>query len=523
MRSPLFLRIFAFLLICTGIIAQGQTPRPVAPQVVNRPAQDMSLRPGELLNFDGTVTTEAKAPGNRLLFKTLNNNVQALSAVSDVGQLEPARSTPQAATTADTPTYILPAAGNTPLSQGEITNKLNHLFTWGPARNQYASYFTLLPRQQKLREANASQVLNALDKQALFQPFPITDRTVGVKMVLNTALQTQAMFQGASGSANAIFVRLDAFDNGLVPIQVADQIEANFLNGLVTRLLLGQYERALKLSSNQVSFAQGVPVPSLPKEYNLPASYATGTYDDAVQLLLLNQPVQPMGIYLGWEAGEELDNLSGGDEAFRDDVLQLLKNRFTPAQFGEMTSYTLNFLVGYVKCARIQAIAANPATANAANININDIFKSLSNDEEVISAKALLSGFHRAIMGEFYALSLNPTLSGPQRERMLASEAAFLNGFQAGTVSAADQVFRDVFALGYGYGYKDGFRDGYAQGYAAGWRDGYAAGYAKAWKEAQVVIDRLQRQLDDANSQNSFWNNAGKIAGGIAAVVGLFA
>lgn len=158
-------KAFIFSTLLAAVIAQGQTPQPPPPKTVNRPAQDMSVKPGDLLNFDGTVTKTTEVPGNRIIFKALGNNIHALSAVTDAGDLEPA-GTPrpaQAGSPADAAVYVLPSAGNTPLSQAEITEKLNHLFTWGPARNQYASYFTLLPKPQRMKEANTSQVLNAVD------------------------------------------------------------------------------------------------------------------------------------------------------------------------------------------------------------------------------------------------------------------------------------------------------------------------------------------------------------------------
>ena len=90
------------------------------------------------------------------------------------------------------------------------------------------------------------------------------------------------------------------------------------------------------------------------------------------------------------------------------------------------------------------------------------------------------------------------------------------------SVEAADRVFVDVFQLAYGLGYKDGFRDGYAAGYAAGYRDGYAVGYAQAWREANVVIARLQKELQDARDNNNFWGTVGKVAGVVGTILSFF-
>lgn len=522
LTSSLFFSALLFVVSTPG--AAGQAPPVDGPTIRNTPKKDTRLKPDQVLTLDGKVVSRTVLKPTML--KVLKNKYSDYAATIDAGQL---MSNVDVVQTPDQPpqdgiVYILDAADRVELSQSEIATKLDDLFKWGPAKNRYSAYFTLLPGQQSLKADNNGPVLAAApNTTVIYQPYGLQDKTIGLRVSLNTTLTGLPQFSGA-GLANAIFARLDAFDNGYVPLSVVDQIESNFLNGLVTRLMLGQYERSLKNPASELSWAKNVPVPNLPKEFSQPASYTTGAFEDNVANLLRDHPVQPMGMYLGWRAGEELDALSGEDEHFRQDVLTLLRGRFTPAQFGEMTAFTMKYLVGYVKCSRIQQIIIGGA-AGAATPSTNDIaaiFKNLSNDDEVSASASLVSGFHRAVVGEFYALSLNTSLTGKKRERMLSSDAAFINGFEAGTVAASDQVFVDVFQLGFGIGYKDGFRDGYAQGYAAGWRDGYAAGYAQAWKEAQVVIDKLQQQLNDANSQNAFWNNAGKIGGAIVAIAAFF-
>ncbi len=372
------------------------------------------------------------------------------------------------------PQYVLPSANRAELSTNEIAATLEDLFKWGPAKNRYASYFTLLPALVKTKEDVSSSVLGApLGTLVTYQPYSLADKSVGVKVQINTAVYNQPMFQG-NGASDAIFVRLDAFGNAFVPIPVADVVESNFLNGLVTRLILGHLSRLQQLPATGIDFASiGNAVPQIPDEYNKAGSYSVsaGTFEKATGDLLRDYPVQPMALFLGWKAGEELDALTGQNLDFRNDVWKLLIHRFSTAQLGEMTAYTLNYLVGYASCQRIQALAANNANPPARNTDIPSIFASLSQDEGVNASKALLSGFHRTLVGEFYALTQNNKISASAKEVLLSNDAEFLNGFEAGTIAAADQIFRDVFQLAYGLGYKDGFRDGFAQGYATGWRD----------------------------------------------------
>jgi len=419
------------------------------------------------------------------------------------------------------------------LSQADIVATLNKLFEWGPATTRYAQNFIMLPGLLNIKDDTKSNVLSApVGSVYIYKPYNLANPNIGLKVQRIPELVPLFAFQGDTG--NAIFVWLDGF--GIrVPIAAAELEEAAFISGLTTRLLLGEYSRAWnkagnhELSPTGLNFNTTVFSNLLADQYALAANWPDKvTYDDALKNLLANFPVHPAGVLWGWHAGEDLDKLTGPDVAYRDAVWKLIGGRFGFDDIGTMTAYTLNYMVGYAKNQRITALSQGTAT-DVLQDNAK-ILEHFASDTNINLANALVSGFQNCIVGEFYALSQNKIMNLEEKRLLLARYYAFIRGLNLGSQQAADQLYIDVFRLAYGIGYQTGFKDGYAQGYAAGFKDGYAAGYSKAWAEANVVIGRLQNQintlqgqLDSANNNNDFFGTVTKAANAVGTVVGVIA
>lgn len=217
---------------------------------------------------------------------------------------------------------------------------------------------------------------------------------------------------------------------------------------------------------------------------------------------MLNQKfnVGAPAILLGWQAGSEFAALSRQERpsarAPLDGAWRLIRSRFSVHEIGEITSYTLNYLSGFAKA----AAARNYRTGNG--LDEKGILAAIQKDAGVVAIRSLLDGLSRTLLRQLVAFAHNGELDKRHPDaysRVVDGYSSFIDGFVAGGNAAADQVFADVFRLGYGYGYDDGFRHGYIKGYADGSRDGYAAGFREAWYQANSKIDQLERQLNDSS------------------------
>jgi hypothetical protein len=183
--------------------------------------------------------------------------------------------------------------------------------------------------------------------------------------------------------------------------------------------------------------------------------------------------------------------------------MSLFASRFTAEQQGQVSAFTLNFLSGVAKVAKVRAQfesdlrtrQPDPATQRDElkkwrEDQVGNILNNLSTDSGVNEVRSMLSGLH-------------PVLNLETKAPLLDEYFAFLRGWMTGSAQASDQVFKDVFKVAYGLGYDDGFRDGYAQGFATGWRDGYASGYATAWEQANVIITELRTRVASLEDENA--------------------
>jgi hypothetical protein len=419
-------------------------------------------------------------------------------------------------------------------STQEITDILNDLFQWPPASHRYAGNFLLLPAPQtpeKIKEDMAGPVLaNPPGVVSPFYPYTLNDFNVHMRVVRPSSIVDLPIFANhpPNDPSDAIFVVLDGFGSA-VPISVANLMEANFTNGLVTRLVLGElvrewqsYPHGSVLTADKLSFGDPPFTALIGDAFVNTASYQPGeTFGDAVQSILEKNPVLPAGILWGWQAGDELDALTGGDLKFRTDVWKLITSRYSLSDIGEMTGFTLNYIIAFANNARIVSI-----TDNSPMLGDADILRQLALDDTMITYKKMLSDFNQVLIASFYAISRNSSLHNENdKGKLLSAYYSFMTGYSKGNIKSSDVIYDDVFTLGFGIGYKEGFRDGYSSGYAAGYKDGFASGYKAAWDAARQMIDDLNRQVSTLTNQTGnsggFLDTLGTIGNVVETAVGV--
>lgn len=137
---------------------------------------------------------------------------------------------------------------------------------------------------------------------------------------------------------------------------------------------------------------------------------------------------------------------------------------------------------------------------------------------------ALVESFSKMITGEFYAVTGNDQLVGRVRDNALKQYCNFMNGFQYGSMKAADVIYMLVFNTAYSIGYSSGFRDGYSQGYAAGYQAGYGKGYADG-KDAATALGGIFSDVSGVlQSADTFLilSDAEKVGSVIVSIASLF-
>lgn len=368
------------------------------------------------------------------------------------------------------------------LSDDEIRTHLGTLLAWSGAAPFY-SYFHRIPRRFALKLAVASDYADARKGDTLYvDPYGVGKEKVrGIKVVLPVALKDRATTDGLS-------VIPSGFTNPL-PILAEDLLVANFLSGLLTRLMVGRYFRAwnMKDVSKVLNFVPSSP-PELPIDFSTAANYpdVEGGVAKGLEELLKRFSLQAMGIAYGWSCAQQLEGSESTDPAYLAAMWKLLRNRFSPELCGRTVGYTLNFLQAYVKAAAIRS-GGEPITDPAL------LLDQVKLDEGVRSAKKMLVQFQAGLFTEGYYLQQNSTASASVR----SAQFYFTRGFSEGVIAASDDFFDLAFGLGFELGYQTGFRDGYSHGYTVGFQDGYQKGWAAAWREANVTIANLQARIKD--------------------------
>jgi hypothetical protein len=444
------------------------------------------------------------------------------------------------------------------LSTSVIESKLNHLSHWVNV-SEFRSYLILLPHQIDIKNNVAAQGAGVAVNQLFhFAPYTLTSPSMALTLMRSDhpvpngwspaaaasfQLTAEHLFDAAHGGDpnDAICLVLDGF-NTPVYIPVAEQFEAGFIEGLVTRLVLGQYARAWKqqdasllnftASANQPKvkdivhlvpyYPQGAPIPAGAVAFApMPAPVASSlSFNEWLSERSQFDPIEPAAIMWGWRAGEKLDGMLGGaDESYRDDVVTLIESRFSPREIGALTGYTLNYLYGFVKNDRVASFALSgpqpPITNNSS------IVDSLAKDKNIVGARQLISDFHNTLVLELYGITQSNT---PNHQRDLGVQMAFLSGFEAGSLEASDEIYHSVFNMAYHLGYQSGWRFGYEQGYAAGFVVGYDQGYGQAWTQASTMIQGLQSTVANASNPGGGGGiSFNDVVTGISVIASLFA
>jgi len=424
------------------------------------------------------------------------------------------------------------------LDEGKVTGALNELGSWNPIGN-YAFFFEMLPKND---ENTLVGDINDNLQRSDTASFPLW-KGAPEEITVTKVTTLSKQYENAPLHFNSPnFVSL----NGLgtkVPFDVAESAEAGFVQGLVTRLVLFEYQRAeagwkrastgygrvdaTTLALLQMKGVGQLSATPIGNELLLPATYTTGSADDTIKEYLASHDIQPTAILYGWQAGDQLAvSFSQNKRDYLRATWTLLLQRYNAYDIGRIVGYTLNYLTGFVKSQRIQALIASGAISPPVS-DRSAILDFLANDKGVVNLESLTSAFDNTLIEQFYAESINTTgVDMAATRRRLNLTGQFLTGFEQGTHDGVDVAYADIFNLAYNSGYNNGFRNGYQAGYAAGERDGYVLGYTVAWKQANVVIANLQTQLDEQNDGGGFFgflSKAAKFAGPVIDIIGAIA
>ncbi|MGA2035592.1 MAG: hypothetical protein ABSG68_25365 [Thermoguttaceae bacterium] len=422
----------------------------------------------------------------------------------------PEKPSPASLATQDTanPSLLLVAASKrVELSQDQIRDEMKALFKWGEGARPYYYYLLSLPKPLKILDSHVTSFNAMIGKDFLFDPYDNASieanyRGPAITLIVPPELKDLSEKHG-------ICVKLDGFGDPL-PVPAAEYFCAHFHNGFVTRLVLGEYVRAWNKAGTHIeieslNFASDAKKQPIPAAFTQLSSYQTPkppgapveSFDAGLEKLMEENDLASAGILWGWKAASELDAIRdkpGDQECFKA-AWRLVRSRFSPRQMGQISAFTLHYLLGFARAASFRT--STPADANPQR-DVSQILGRLAGESDVVAAKSLLTSFHDVFLTEFYAITVNNRLKPEDKEKLVAGYFDFIRGWESGSIQAGDDMFRRAFDLGYNYGFRDGFKDGYSRGYAAGCRDGYATGYKEAWVEANKEISQLRSELDQA-------------------------
>ena len=410
------------------------------------------------------------------------------------------------------------------LSQAELEETLKTVFQW-TGSGPYKSYFLLGSGTTgaNLRQSVASHYKEMVDKNFEYKCYPASPELV-VTLIVPAPLYQKL----GPESSNEIFIYPSSF-NQPVPIGVGNMMAAHFASGFVTRTLLGELVKSMEgavggLTPEALDIIAQSPGP-LSSNLTSADQYAGKTMEQAVSDFLKNQNgIQAASVILGWQAASQMDLLTGSDKKFREAAWKLMRARFDAQEMGAVSSYTLNYLLGFTQVAVLRA-KSNDGPLD----KYDEICKRLEDNEDVRLLKRLPSALYTYLLHEFHANATNPAFAAePGSRKALSDYFSYLQGWQEGASRAADETFYNVFQFAYGVGYRDGFKDGYERGYAAGYRDGYQRGWDDAWNQANERIRALEKELSTLKSLDAWIDRVDKVVTigqkviGIAGAIGGF-
>ena len=215
------------------------------------------------------------------------------------------------------------------LSEDEIRQHLGTLLSWEGSKAYYY-YFISMPKYIDTT-ANYAVDFNKMIGQNIRQhPYGIGSGEGDPGITLTVPIEMKVL-----SNNYGMCVVLDGL-NAPVPVRAADEFTANFLNGFVTRIVVGAYVRALNskgadISLQRLNFANRISredlipipqdfiwatsyfVPLIPHDAKPGQFIVPGGPKEAFQWgldrLMRTNSLHAAGILWGWRAASELDSL----------------------------------------------------------------------------------------------------------------------------------------------------------------------------------------------------------------------
>lgn len=385
------------------------------------------------------------------------------------------------------------------LTEDEVRAQLRTLNAWGYAAQYRMGLFFLAGEVNLLERCSAEYASILTHPGFTFNPIESSDKDCGIKLEVAEELKTLSIPEKKYG----ICVRIDGLGY-LVPAPAAEIFAIHFVNGFVTRYVLGEIRGSLPKGVNAPNLDFIVPSsgnePKIPADFVLKSSYKDGAFLESLSGLLEKHSLQSIGLIYGWKAASQL--FDSREAKYQQAAKKLLLNRFDTVDLGRITGYTLDYLSTFAYIASLRNAAAGGPGAPLTNEA--DIVAKYKSDTRVGSLKRLGD-----TVNDFFAAAQHQLARSDEKNdlRPACADAyfKFTTGFAQGRSDTTPIIFAKIYKTGYVIGYDVGFREGYDKGY----KDGYAIGYAKAWDEANRVIADLQKRLNDTEESNGLWGSIG--------------
>lgn len=277
-----------------------------------------------------------------------------------------------------------------------------------------------------------------------------------------------------------------SFDQGIViPDALAHVYSAGFASGVASCWVISNFL--------DVAQVRTIDDPDLitPQRANLVAYPSYGTtpaaFDARLNLLADSIPLETEGVIRGWNAMARAKLTQ--DTALNDAIRAAIFSRFNWETLGEVTSYTISYLIGYYRARSINT----PAIVGEDKVSLETL-KRWSSDPNSPEAEMIRRG-EQALCDIFAALLELEDVPGTRDANLNVHR--FLIGFNRGLINSARDVFFRAVQLGYGIGYRYGFRNGYSRGYRDGYRAGFRAGLGNFLDDVVAITGNIRDIVRD--------------------------
>jgi hypothetical protein len=423
-----------------------------------------------------------------------------------------------------------------PTAAGEAVDAL--FSAWGTIGDPYKPYILFNAMDPDTLSRVAGPAEGAQGAPVNFSPFPGSPNTLRFQYItalLQNADSNPIFFPNPS---KAVFVLTEVFT---VPLSYgAAQIISNaMMAGLTTRLIFEKYNEkwsqfglpGINLNLGIKSFGLQTAITKLSTDLTTPKSWKQSgltTFEQIQSLLMDSASTQAAGIILGWIAADSILALPAAkrDEAIKG-IWKVVGLRYTNRDLGALVSFTLNYLIGFIRNKRTIDIINNqkPAEERRIEVILQYLTDHVLNEPRNNNLVQTAINFHKMLLDEFYAIAQKDVTGGfslADKKAALQEYRAFLDGFQRGSMVAAELLFRETFSSAYDIGYARGFRDGYAQGYAAGWQAGYDTGFSEGKAVGMGLSSALTQISESLTKVDNFVNDLGKAGTVIVEIAALF-